>query len=410
MCESPRFLQERNFRLNPLQQSHTPQVTHPFSDFIDIATERLGGKALLASDDFFAAKENMLKAKEAIFIPDKYTTNGKWMDGWESRRKRTPGHDWCIVQLGMMGKLKGVNVNTAFFVGNNPESFSLEAARLSKKPTKESLLKNKIEWKEIISKSTLKGGSDNFYDIESNEPWTHLRLNIFPDGGVARFRVYGEVTPDWEKLKKSKTSIDLVGIANGGKVVTCNDMFFGSKDNLIFPERALVMGDGWETRRKRVSGYDWIVVRMGHTGKIEKIEIDTNHFKGNFPESCTLEGLSHPKRDLTPSDIQERISLNWQEILPRTKLKAHFRHFYTKELSKIIKNTSFDYIRMNIFPDGGISRLRVFGKATLISRFYYLSLTNLPNVKQKRAYFFVVVQMNGLIRYSNSGPMPPSAV
>lgn len=344
--------------------SHIPSQTHPFSDYVDMACERVGGKALLTNDDFFAPKENMLKQSEAIFIADKYTSKGKWMDGWESRRRRVPGNDWCIVQLGMMGIIKGVNVNTAFFVGNNPEAFSLEAARLLKNPTKEALSKNKIEWKEIISKTKLKGGSDNFVAVDSEEAWTHLRLQIYPDGGVARFRVYGEVTPDWEKLKKSKTPIDLVGIRNGGKVVTCNDMFFGSKDNLIFPDRALIMGDGWETRRKRVPGYDWIVVRMGHSGKIEKIEVDTNHFKGNFPESCSIEALTYPKRDLSPKDFQEGSDLKWQEILPRTKLKAHFRHFFTKELTKIIKDHSFDYIRMNIYPDGGISRLRVLGKAT----------------------------------------------
>ncbi len=344
--------------------SHIAEKSHPFTDYVDMASERLGGKALLTNDDFFAAKENMLKATEAIFIADKYTSRGKWMDGWESRRRRTPGHDWCIIQLGMMGIIKGVNVNTAFFVGNNPEAFSLEAASLPKNPTKESLAKNKIQWNEIISKSPLKGGSDNFFSVDSSEPWTHLRLNIFPDGGVARFRVYGEVTPDWDRLKKSKTPIDLVGIANGGKVITCNDMFFGSKDNLIFPQRALIMGDGWETRRKRVPGYDWIVVRMGHTGKIEKIEVDTNHFKGNFPESCSIEALSYPKRDLTPNDVQNRKDLHWQEILPKTKLKAHFRHYYAKELNKLVKDTAFDYIRMNIFPDGGISRLRILGKAT----------------------------------------------
>ncbi|MSP18568.1 MAG: allantoicase [Bdellovibrionales bacterium] len=340
--------------------SHTP---NPFHHLIDLASERLGGKSLITNDDFFASKNNLLKASTPIFIPGKYTERGKWMDGWESRRRRTPGFDWCIVKLGVAGKIQGVNIDTAFFLGNYPDHFSLEATNFTKAETRAGLAKSSVNWVEIISKTALKGGGDNFFPVSNSESFTHVRLNIFPDGGVARLRVYGEVTPDWEQLKKVKVPIDLASIANGSTVISCNDNFFGLKDNLILPGRALNMGDGWETKRKRGPGHDWIVVKLGATGSIKKIEVDTNYFKGNFPDSCSIEGLSYSKRNLTEDDFNRTNRLKWTEILPQTKLKAHHRHFFDKVLSEFNKGKHFDYVRLNIFPDGGISRLRVYGLA-----------------------------------------------
>jgi len=200
------------------------------------------------------------------------------------------------------------------------------------------------------------------FELSSQETWTHVRLNIYPDGGVARFHVHGEVKPIWNEVKRVEGLIDLAAVENGGSILTCDDMFFGSKENLILPGRAKNMGDGWETQRKRGPGHDWIVVRLGTRGKIKKIEVDTNHFKGNFPESCSIEGCRVADRNLKPSDCQEGSALNWQEILPRTKLQADHRHFFERELNAVSLNNSFDYIRLNIFPDGGVSRLRVFGE------------------------------------------------
>ena len=340
--------------------SHNP---NPFHHLIDLASERLGGKSVITNDDFFASKNNLLKASVPIFIPGKYTERGKWMDGWESRRRRMPGFDWCIVKLGVPGKIQGVNIDTAFFLGNYPEHFSLEAANCTKAETPAGLVKSNVNWVEIISKTALKGGGDNFFPVSNNESFTHVRLNIFPDGGVARLRVYGEVTPDWKRLKRVKVPIDLASIAKGATVITCNDNFFGLKDNLILPGRSLNMGDGWETKRKRGPGHDWIVVKLGATGTIKKIEVDTHYFKGNFPDSCSIEGLCYPKRDLTEKDFNSTTLLKWTEILPQTKLKAHHRHFFDKVLSESNKGKNFDYVRLNIFPDGGISRLRVYGLA-----------------------------------------------
>lgn len=333
----------------------------PFTDLIDLASELFNGKVLEASDDFFAEKENLIKQAAPIFIPDKYTEFGKWMDGWESRRKRNlaPGndHDWCVLRLGAPGVIHGVDVDTAFFLGNYPEYCSIEAAFAPD----ESGVPRSAAWTEILSKSALKGGTRNLFAIASKERWTHLRLRIFPDGGVARLRVHGEVKPDWDRLKNSKGLIDLAAAENGAEVVTVNDMFFGQKDNLLLPGRAKTMGGGWETRRRRGPGHDWLIAKLATTGTIQKIEVDTNHFKGNFPESCSIDACAFPARNLSAADFRDRPDIQWQEILPRTKLQAHHQHLFEKELHAQMKNSKFDYIRLNIYPDGGVSRLRVHG-------------------------------------------------
>ncbi len=326
----------------------------PFLSLPDLVSEKVGGRALAASDEFFAEKENLLKPGRGIFIPDKFTENGKWMDGWESRRKRTAGHDWCLLQLGMPGVLRGVNVDTNHFVGNYPEFCSLEAASAEASATVAQL--ESAKWTEIVPKQRLKGGSQNLFPVTSAERWTHLRLRIFPDGGVARFRAHGEVRPDWKKLGQSAEPVDLAALEHGGTVVGCNDNFFGPKDNLILPGRAATMGEGWETRRKRGPGHDWIIVRLGTPGSVKKIEVDTNHFKGNFPHSCSLEGASIAGNPAV-EDIVRDPAVSWTEILPKVKLEAHARHYYEKELKPAPAVT---HVRLNIYPDGGVSRLRVF--------------------------------------------------
>lgn len=346
-----------------MQLDSAPRLTHvPFLDLIDLASEKVGGKTLATNDDFFAPMENLLKSTPPVFIPDQYTEFGKWMDGWESRRKRNLGpgndHDWCIVELGLPGIIHGLNVDTAFFVGNYPEYCSIDACSSASPPTSQTV------WTEILPKSKLLGGTQNLFPVTSRARWTHLRFRIFPDGGVARLRVHGEVLPDLSALKREK-QVDLAAAANGAVVVTCNDSFFGPKDNLILPGRARTMGEGWETRRKRGPGNDWIVVRLAATGTLSKIEVDTHHFKGNFPESCSIDGLIHPARDLIASDIRDRKDLPWQEVLPRTQLRADTCHAFEMELLKSIGQTRFDYLRLNIFPDGGVSRLRVFGRVEL---------------------------------------------
>lgn len=326
-----------------------------FQDHIDLASERVGGSVLHANDDFFAPKENLLKQAAPIFLPHEYTDRGKWMDGWESRRRRTPGHDFCIIRLGLPGVLRGVIVDTSYFIGNYPEHCSLEACVVPPGTSLNELMGPATRWTEVLPMSPLQGNSQNAFAIDDPRAFTHLRLHIYPDGGVARLRVHGEIVPDWKRLGRPEDSLDLAAVEHGGRVLTCSDMFFGNRHNLIMPGRAVNMSDGWETKRRRGPGYDWAIVRLGASGVIHRIEVDTNHFKGNYPDTCSIEGCyaeGASIADLTRSDWA------WTEMLPRTKLEAHTRHFFMDEVKSI---GEISHVRLNIYPDGGVSRLRLFG-------------------------------------------------
>jgi allantoicase len=327
-----------------------------FTELIDLALEKLGGAVLVANDEFFAAKENLLKTEQPIFIEGKYTDLGKWMDGWETRRRRTPGYDWCIVRLGLPGIIRGVVVDTSFFRGNYPEHCSLEACTIEGLPTVDDLTSEIVIWTQLLPQLQLAGDTQNSFPVDSEQRYTHLRFKIYPDGGVARLRVYGEVVPNWDRLQSIGGDVDLAAVENGGVVLECSDMFFGHRHNLIMPGRAANMSDGWETKRRRGPGHDWTIIRLGKPGQVLRLEVDTAWFKGNYPDSCALEGVSAGN---LPEDKLTDLSVEWQSILPRTKLQAHTRHFFEKE---ILDAGVVSHLRFNIFPDGGVSRLRVYGK------------------------------------------------
>ncbi|HLL14866.1 MAG TPA: allantoicase [Pyrinomonadaceae bacterium] len=328
-----------------------------FTELVDLAAERVGGAVLYANDDFFAPKENLLKASAPVFLEGEYTDRGKWMDGWESRRRRTPGFDWCIIRLGLPGRLRGIVVDTAHFKGNYPEQCSLEACAVEGQPDVEQLLGEAAGWREVLPVSALRGDSQNPFSIQDTERATHLRFKIYPDGGVARLRVYGEVAPDWTRLRARGGRVDLAAVESGGLVLACSDMFFGHRHNLIMPGRAANMSDGWETKRRRGPGHDWVVIKLGARGRIQQVEVDTSHFKGNYPESCSLEGADAQGAGDDANALADAPA--WREILPRTKLQAHTRHHFTDELRH---EGALTHVRFNIYPDGGVSRLRLYGE------------------------------------------------
>ncbi len=324
-----------------------------FTELLNLASDKLGAKAIVCSDDFFAEMENLVKPGRGVFIADKYTDRGKWMDGWESRRKRVPGHDWCIVKLGAAGVIHGFDIDTNHFLGNHPPFASIEATRLA--DPEADINSHDVKWTEVLLKSPLNPGSQNFYEIKTKEIFTHLRLNIFPDGGVSRLKVYGEVHKDWSMVKPGEI-IDLASALNGAKAIFCNDMFFSHMDNLLMPGRGINMGDGWETKRNRTpDNKDWLILRLAHKGKIQRILVDTAHFKGNYPDMCKVEGISISANDEQKINSD---SLNWIEILPKQKLRADHEHSFEKEIQQ---HDEITHVRFSIFPDGGVSRLRLFG-------------------------------------------------
>ena len=320
---------------------------------VDLANPRLGARALYASDDFFAEVGRMLNPEPAQFVPGKFDNNGKWMDGWETRRKRTTGHDWCFVKLGVKGRIRGFDVDTSHFVGNYPPAVSIEAC-VSDSDEVEVL--KAAAWTEVLPATALGPSSHHVLESVSNAAWTHLRVNIFPDGGIARLRVYGQPVGALEAASADQL-VDLVAMENGGRPVSWNDASFGSSvTSLLLPGRGTSMGDGWETRRRREPGNDWCVLELGAPGTIEKIEVDTAFFKGNFPDRCSLQAAFVTGGTDSSATTQ---SMFWQTLLPEQKLEMDALHTYTTEIAALGPVT---HVRFNIFPDGGVSRLRLWGK------------------------------------------------
>lgn len=322
---------------------------------IDLASARLGGRAVLASDEFFAPKSSLLKPEPAVFIEGKYTNRGKWMDGWETRRRRTPGHDWCIVRLGVPGVIQAITVDTRHFLGNHPEACAVDVAAVREGATLAQLKRFEDRWVELLAHSPLRGDAENEFRVTSDMRATHVRLNIYPDGGVARLRVWGEARPDWDGLKRRRGPVDLAAAQSGGVPLAASDEFFSHPLNLLMPGRPANMGDGWETRRRRGPGNDWVVLRLGRRGTIDEVVVDTTHFKGNFPESCRLEACDVPT--LGSGEVPDE-DAPWREIVPRTKLRADTPHRFRA----VGRSGPVTHLRLSIFPDGGVARLRVYGK------------------------------------------------
>jgi allantoicase len=320
-------------------------MTSDFTELVDLAAERLGGAALFTNDEFFADADHLLKSEPAVFIPGRYTDRGKWMDGWETRRRRTPGHDWCIVRLGVPGVVRGVVVDTSHFKGNYPESCSLEACSAPAQSTLSEL--EACAWQELVAVTRLRGDALNPLPVERAWRATHVRLRIFPDGGVARLRVHGEAIPDprWLGRPGTQQDVDLAAVENGGVVVAASDTFFGPRHALVMPGRALDMSDGWETRRTRREGPEWVVVKLAVEGTIHRIEVDTWRFRGNAPDGAALE-------------VGASADGPWEAVLGRTKLLPHTRHVIDEG---IVAPAPARYARMSIWPDGGVSRLRLHG-------------------------------------------------
>jgi allantoicase len=331
-----------------------------FSGLVDLAAAGLGGQIVGTSDEFFAEARSLLEPGRATFVPEKFTDRGKWMDGWESRRRRAGGHDWCVLALGAPGLVVGFDVDTQHFVGNHPPFVSVDGLWA---PGATSEVTAYAGWTELLAQAPLHPDAQNLFGALPAHPVTHVRLNIYPDGGVARFRVFGRVRPRWDtpadldaeaRAYVTPELRDLAAVKNGGLALACSDAFFGPMNNLLHPGRPADMGGGWETRRRRGPGHDWILVRLGARGTPAVVEIDTCHFKGNFPDRASIEAIDAPAgariTDLVASD-------GWRPLVPEAKLSADARRFFA-----VSPGTSATHVRLNIYPDGGVARLRIWGR------------------------------------------------
>jgi allantoicase len=329
-------------------------MSERFRHLIDLAQPRLGAEVVYATDDFFADKARLIEPREPVFIPGKYDDNGKWMDGWESRRKRGPGYDFCVVRLGRSGTIEGFEIDTRNFTGNYPPAASIEACHSS-----EDIPGDECLWAMLVEATGLAGDDRLFVAADpqfAERTFTHVRLNIFPDGGVARLRVYGTVAVDW--AKRDGELVDLLAMENGGKGLIANDEHFGRVENLTAPGRGVDMGDGWETRRRREPGNDWAVVELGAAGVIEEIVVDTAHFKGNYPDRCWLQASLAAEG---PPEAIANQSMFWPTLLGEQRLQADTVHTFSEGVAQL---GPVKYVRLNIVPDGGVSRLRLMGRVS----------------------------------------------
>lgn len=316
----------------------------------NLASADLGTRVISCTDEFFAGAERMVQASEPVFIVGKFDDHGKWMDGWETRRRRNGGYDHAIIELGLPGVIRGLDINTSHFTGNFPPAASVLACNSKGDPDANTV------WVELLPASSLNGNSHHFHEIQDERVWTHLRLNIFPDGGVARLRVYGQPACDWDS-RDPNALYEVSALANGGRIVAYNDAHYGVPTGLIKPGRGVNMGDGWETRRRREPGNDWLILELGHAVTVEKIEIDTAHFKGNYPDRISMQAAR-----VAESTDQSLVTqaMFWPELLGEQKTEMDKQHFYEGEQIKAIGPVS--HVRLNVFPDGGVSRVRVWGR------------------------------------------------
>ena len=317
---------------------------------VNLASPKMGTKILSVSDEFFGEANRMLSDKDPVFIEDKFDEHGKWMDGWESKRRRDGGNDWVIIKLGSPGVISNIEVDTSYFTGNFPPFFSLEGTNSKKIPTDEK------DWVSLITKASLIGDQKNNFEIKSTKTVNYIRLQIFPDGGVARLRLFGEVRYDWSKFKNHEL-IELSSLNLGGSIVAFNNAHYGDVSALLSEGRGRTMGDGWETRRRREPGNDWIIIKLAKKAIIKEIEIDTAHFKGNFPDQASIQAVSGSEVIISNENIIKD-SEKWDFILEKTKLKANSIHKFCLDLNSQKEAT---HVRLNIYPDGGVSRLRIFG-------------------------------------------------
>jgi allantoicase len=316
-----------------------------FAALPDLASRRLGGSVMYASDELFAAKENLIKPEQPVFAAGAFGAKGKIYDGWESRRRREPGNDHAIIRLGVPGIVHGVAVDTSFFRGNFPPQVSVEAVSVDGYPSAAEL--SQLDWRPLVQRSPVTGDAGNWYPVDAPRHCTHVRLSIYPDGGVARCRVHGQPLPDPQFLAGT---VDLVAVENGGRLTECSNAFYSSAWNLIMPGRPASMADGWENSRRRDGGFDYATFALAAAGVVRQVVIDTSYFVGNAPGSARL--LAAARR---PSDTSG--PAEWTELLPPVRLQPDTRQRFIVERAEPVTD-----VRLEVFPDGGLARLRVLGE------------------------------------------------
>ncbi|KIM45234.1 hypothetical protein M413DRAFT_441917 [Hebeloma cylindrosporum] len=335
----------------PVQKIALEHFKDHFSGLTELSSVALGGRIVAVSDEFFAEAFHLLLVEPAPSMKGQFGPNGALFSGWETRRHNAT-YDWCIIQLGTTGTLHGLDVDTASFNGNEAPAVSVYALHDADQKDPQ---QDDSRWSEILPRTDLGPDSRHLFKIDSTPSFNYVKIHMYPDGGIARFRVYGEVIP---VHPSTQTPFDLAHVFAGGRVVRVSDQHFGVGSNLILPGRGKNMGDGWETKRSRTKGHtDWVIIQLGAPAELSDVELDTNHFLGNFPESCEIHALCSTQDFDWTSSVPEET--DWTLVLPRTKLGANQQHYF--ELDNV-ENQIYTHVKVTIFPDGGLKRIRITGR------------------------------------------------
>jgi len=440
MIHSPSITAVSDFGEQEIEtKSETRVVTSPFANqgWTNLASQSEGAKILFATDEWFAAADNLLKDEPPVFDEDAYCEQGKVMDGWESRRRRETGHDFCLIKLAAQASIFALEIDTAYFTGNHVPSISLEIADLSCEQEASMAVQvpgivqrllhgcvqgtgaspeqvaqaekacRSVSWKPLLPRTPLKPGYEetryHFFQLETPVEGTHVRVNYFPDGGVARLRLWGNVTgmpkpipgPAYSPIVTGRTCTvvshsqynmpsqqpydypDLVCQDNGGMGLACSNKHYGEPINLTQASLGRDMGDGWETARHpdRPSILirdprtnlvdsplmDWCILKLGSVAAtgVARVILDTKHFRGNYPESVQVEGCFVESDDA----LSDEPTVEWFPLVARGRMAPDSEHVYERSRGQIENGSrKVSHVKISIYPDGGLSRVRIYGQ------------------------------------------------
>ena len=300
---------------------------------IDLASDRLRGYVLASSDQACTSHVGLLGSNAP-------NSEG----GWRTRRRRDTGHDWAILRLGVPGILESLELETD---DDRPTHILLEGCSAPHTCPVDKLK----DWETLVSKSVLEDSSSHRFAITSGKRYTHLRLSIFPDGSITRLRALGHPVPAWMAPGGAPPgSLDLAAVANGAELNDWSDSRSGVPTSLIYPGSRSDKTPGWTTRRRRQSGHEWVTIRLGAAGRVVGVTFDTEGLEGDIPAKVSLEGSSAEK---VPAEGE------WQGVLPAVPALPNTEHHFSAEVED---NSDIRWVRLKLHPDGGMTRLRVWGE------------------------------------------------
>ncbi|KAF2402336.1 Allantoicase [Trichodelitschia bisporula] len=332
-------------------------IKSTFSSYTDLISKPLGSRILSLSDEWFAEAANLTTTTPPVRKAGVFTHAGAWYDGWETRRHNPAPYDWVVIRLGVAsGRVAGVEIDTAFFDGNHAPEISVQGVFAEDEGADARVSAADFDgWETILPVRECGPSRRQAWRLEglTEKAYTHVRLLMYPDGGIARFRLYGVAVPVFPASVDDE--FDLAATVNGGLALDCSDQHFGTIHNLLLPGRGVDMGDGWETKRTRGEHVDWAIIKFGAKGLIDRLVVDTAHFRGNFPQKVQVFAI-------LSDGVPRADDPDWVEVLSPQKTGPDQEHEYAAGQLQSVSDAVYSHAKLVMIPDGGIKRFRVFGR------------------------------------------------